>query len=76
MYRSDVLGVLATQDIDGDLGSPIDHVSARNITPLVVGVLVEGLEYTNILSSLWRGRWPLKICVQRVSKAVLKIKKN
>ena len=40
-----------TLDVDGDLGSPIDvtDVSARNIAPLVGGVLVEGLEYADIL---------------------------
>lgn len=38
-------------EVDRDLGSPIDvaNVAASNIAPLVVGIVVKGLKYTNIL---------------------------
>jgi len=46
LERPNVSGVAATLDIDGDLGSPMDmaDVAARDIAPLVDGVVVEGLE--------------------------------
>ena len=51
LERTNVLGVVATLDVDGDRGSPIDvaDVSARNITPLAVDFLVEVLQYADIL---------------------------
>jgi hypothetical protein len=61
--RSDVFGVSATVDVDGDLGSPIDvaDVSVPNITPLSTDQVVELLEFDGILIHYDRQLLPLNL---------------
>ena len=51
LERINVLSVVVTLDVDGDLGSPIDaaYVLAPNLAPLGVEFLVEGLQCADIL---------------------------
>ena len=69
-----VFGVAATLDVNGDLGSPIDpaDIAAGNIAPLVVGVIVEGLEYDDILLH-FEQRLPLSLHGRLVLRRLLQV---